>query len=140
MRKRSVFFSLSITFFSTSFAWSFCAVLSSCLEQRLIVVINETLMENHQQELGEALEKEGYLTCTTVKNVLQVLKSLDLSKSIKPYPGLCLLFSPCCLPAHTPSLLLLSLFVNTFFPTDPNYDAFPNLLDEEMGFTSSKKK
>ncbi|KAF9166715.1 N-acetylglucosaminyldiphosphodolichol N-acetylglucosaminyltransferase catalytic subunit alg13 [Actinomortierella ambigua] len=40
------------------------------LEKPLIVVINETLMNNHQQELGDALQEQGYLvscTPTTLK-------------------------------------------------------------------------
>eukprot|EP00947_MAST-08B_sp_MAST-8B-sp1_P004918 g4918.t1 len=41
--------------------------------KRLIVVVNEALMDNHQTELAEALGDEGYLkyaTCSTVMSVL----------------------------------------------------------------------
>lgn len=61
----------------------------TCLEvlhrrKPLIVVINEDLMDNHQTELAEDLEKNGYLIHCTCKTLKDVLKK-DLSQ-LKPYP------------------------------------------------------
>lgn len=61
----------------------------TCLEvlhkkKPLVIVINEDLMDNHQTELAEALQKNGYLfycTCSTLKHAL----TKDFSK-LKPYP------------------------------------------------------
>ncbi|KAJ8919058.1 hypothetical protein NQ315_016965 [Exocentrus adspersus] len=61
----------------------------SCLEvlhkrKPLIVVINEDLMDNHQSELAEQLQKDGYVYCSTCSTLKEVLKK-DLSK-LRPYP------------------------------------------------------
>lgn len=61
----------------------------TCLEvlskkKPLIVVINEDLMDNHQIELAEELQKNGYLfycSCNTLKDVLK--KNFT---QLKPYP------------------------------------------------------
>jgi beta-1,4-N-acetylglucosaminyltransferase len=50
----------------------------SCIEvlrakKPLIVVINETLMDNHQLELAEKLQAENYLVYTTVEGLAQQL-------------------------------------------------------------------
>ncbi|KAF9927366.1 N-acetylglucosaminyldiphosphodolichol N-acetylglucosaminyltransferase catalytic subunit alg13 [Mortierella alpina] len=36
------------------------------LKKKLIVVVNEDLMDNHQQELGSALHEQNHLVCTSV--------------------------------------------------------------------------
>ena len=37
------------------------------LKKRLIVVVNETLLDNHQKELADALSVQGHLVSSTVK-------------------------------------------------------------------------
>lgn len=50
----------------------------------LIVVINDTLMNNHQVELAEQLSKDNYLNHTTVSQLPAMLKSFDFTK-LKTY-------------------------------------------------------
>lgn len=62
----------------------------SCLEalensRRLLVVINETLMDNHQIELAAALKQSGYLEYCLPKSLDDGLKSIA-SMSIVPFP------------------------------------------------------
>ncbi|TMW48930.1 hypothetical protein DOY81_005995 [Sarcophaga bullata] len=45
-----------------------------------ILVINDQLMNNHQQELALHMKKEGYLECCTVGELKNCLESLDLDK------------------------------------------------------------
>lgn len=61
----------------------------SCLDaltqgKRLLVVVNDTLMDNHQTELAEQLASDGYLFYTTVKELPEALRKSDFSK-LKPY-------------------------------------------------------
>jgi beta-1,4-N-acetylglucosaminyltransferase len=44
----------------------------------LVVVINETLMDNHQVELAHALETRGHLVSTTPKDLLETIKNIKL--------------------------------------------------------------
>lgn len=50
----------------------------------LLVVINETLMANHQMELAEQLSRDNYLVYTTVDQLAETLKSFDVAK-LKKY-------------------------------------------------------
>lgn len=61
----------------------------SCLEaleakKPLIVVTNESLMDNHQTELAEQLYKDGHLYYCTYNTLLNTLQTADLSK-LKPF-------------------------------------------------------
>lgn len=48
------------------------------------MVINDTLMNNHQTELAEQLSNDGYLIQTTVQNLPETLRNIDTSK-LKSY-------------------------------------------------------
>lgn len=61
----------------------------SCIEvlsagKLLIVVVNDSLMDNHQIELAQQLYDDGYLLYCTPDRLVETLGNLD-SKSIKPY-------------------------------------------------------
>lgn len=51
----------------------------------MLVVVNETLMDNHQQELATAMARHGYLHWTRVDDVLTALEDNDFD-TLKPYP------------------------------------------------------
>jgi beta-1,4-N-acetylglucosaminyltransferase len=53
----------------------------------LLVVINDTLMNNHQIELAEQLAKDGYLFYSNVKDLPNTLHQIDTSKLRKYEPG-----------------------------------------------------
>ena len=44
------------------------------LGKPLIVVVNDILMENHQTELASRLKKEGIITMSTTKDLLEIFK------------------------------------------------------------------
>ncbi|KAF8911165.1 glycosyltransferase family 1 protein [Gymnopilus junonius] len=51
----------------------------------MIVVPNETLLDNHQEELSSELDAMGYLRSTTVKKLADTIDQFDAS-DIKPFP------------------------------------------------------
>jgi len=60
----------------------------SCLEvldagKPLIVVVNETLMDNHQSELAEALEKRGHVLACTPETLKKTVLDLDTKNFVK---------------------------------------------------------
>lgn len=61
----------------------------SCLEvleagKPLLVVTNNQLMDNHQAELANALQKRGYAFACTPDTLLEALENLD-PKRLNPY-------------------------------------------------------
>ncbi|XP_015791019.1 UDP-N-acetylglucosamine transferase subunit ALG13 homolog [Tetranychus urticae] len=52
----------------------------------LLVVINDSLMDNHQTELADKLSAEGFLKSCTVDTLKSALKSFN-SDSIKKFPA-----------------------------------------------------
>lgn len=63
----------------------------SCLEalelnKKVIAVINDTLMNNHQIELAEKLNDEGYLFSCVCRNLKNVLEETEFS-SLKVFPN-----------------------------------------------------
>ncbi|VDB82625.1 unnamed protein product [Peniophora sp. CBMAI 1063] len=51
----------------------------------LIVVPNETLLDNHQKELADALGGMGYLIACAVNNLAGTIAGFD-AKALKPFP------------------------------------------------------
>jgi beta-1,4-N-acetylglucosaminyltransferase len=58
------------------------------LQKQMVVVINESLMGNHQTEVADALEAENYLFSTTPGKLATLLLQKDLSHlKIRPSPN-----------------------------------------------------
>eukprot|EP00898_Chlorokybus_atmophyticus_P004683 jgi/Chlat1/5215/Chrsp33S05186 len=51
----------------------------------LIVVVNDALMDNHQQELAGALAERKHLECTTCVDLLTTVEDLKVNRLL-PYP------------------------------------------------------
>lgn len=59
--------------------------------RRLIVVVNETLMGNHQEELAEAMAAKGFLlfgTCATLPARLAEMETATLAPYVRGRPEL----------------------------------------------------
>ncbi|KAH9254249.1 hypothetical protein BASA81_007850 [Batrachochytrium salamandrivorans] len=54
------------------------------LNKRLIVVVNDLLMDNHQLELASALEQKGHLVCAPTP--AQLRRALATTRLSVPYP------------------------------------------------------
>lgn len=62
----------------------------TCIEvlqtgKTLAVIVNDSLMDNHQVELAEKLAKEGYLVYGTVSTLVGTIEKSKSTK-LKPYP------------------------------------------------------
>lgn len=63
----------------------------SCLEvlianKPLVAVVNDRLMDNHQTELAEQLNRDGYLLYCTPNTLSELIKKLEINiKNLKPY-------------------------------------------------------
>ncbi|KAK3847459.1 MAG: UDP-N-acetylglucosamine transferase subunit ALG13 [Linnemannia gamsii] len=55
------------------------------LNKKLVVVVNEDLMDNHQMELGSALHEQHYLVCCTVSTLEKTLQEKEYN-SLEPFP------------------------------------------------------
>jgi len=55
------------------------------LGKAMIIVPNPTLLDNHQEELAEALSRLGHLKATTVINLAKTIDSFEISE-IVPFP------------------------------------------------------
>ncbi|EMD38396.1 glycosyltransferase family 1 protein [Gelatoporia subvermispora B] len=55
------------------------------LGKSLIVVPNETLLDNHQEELANALEDLGHLKASTISDLPQTIRTLEDTK-LMPFP------------------------------------------------------
>ncbi|KAF9647348.1 glycosyltransferase family 1 protein [Thelephora ganbajun] len=55
------------------------------LNKPLIVVANETLLDNHQKELADALSAQGHLISSTVSELPRALESV-VTKKLIPFP------------------------------------------------------
>jgi beta-1,4-N-acetylglucosaminyltransferase len=79
---------------------------SLSLGKKVIAVVNESLMDNHQRELAEALDREGNIIMTTYDKLEQLFSDRDFFTN------------------RLNNLLPLST---------PATDSFARLVDEEMG-------
>lgn len=55
-------------------------------KKQLLVVINTSLMDNHQTELAQALEQKRYLISTATGQLIKVLQEADFS-TLSSYPA-----------------------------------------------------
>lgn len=51
----------------------------------LLIVINDRLMDNHQEELAQDLAEQQFAICCYPSQLFQTLQSLDVN-SVKPFP------------------------------------------------------
>lgn len=60
---------------------------SLSLDKRLVVVVNEQLMDNHQLELAEKMFSEGFLLYTDCEGLLETIEEMDVTELKKYVPG-----------------------------------------------------
>lgn len=51
----------------------------------LLIVINDRLMDNHQEELARDLANQQFVVCSYPSQMCQILQSLDVT-SLRPFP------------------------------------------------------
>ena len=51
----------------------------------MLIVVNDQLMDNHQEELALEMAENQFAVCAYPSNLLNVLQSLDVS-TLKPFP------------------------------------------------------
>ncbi|KAK4526104.1 hypothetical protein GAYE_SCF19G4016 [Galdieria yellowstonensis] len=54
-------------------------------KKKLIIVVNEKLMHNHQMELAEAMVRNGYAFLASTDSLVETLKNADF-RELKPLP------------------------------------------------------
>lgn len=54
--------------------------------KKLVVVVNDELMDNHQMELADKLSEEGYIHVTFCSSITEFLDSDFNLKNLKPFP------------------------------------------------------
>eukprot|EP00850_Spirogloea_muscicola_P018370 SM000167S02983 [mRNA] locus=s167:208575:209167:- [translate_table: standard] len=53
--------------------------------KRLLVVVNEALMDNHQRELADELAARGHCACASPATLVEALEAMD-DAVLQPYP------------------------------------------------------
>ncbi|OBZ89184.1 UDP-N-acetylglucosamine transferase subunit alg13 [Choanephora cucurbitarum] len=53
--------------------------------KKIIVVINSSLMDNHQCELANAMATEGYVICNELSELMDTIKTIHQT-DLKPFP------------------------------------------------------
>ena len=55
------------------------------MNKPLLIVINDDLMDNHQQELADELVENNYVKCTDIENFVQTLRKFE-TKNLQQFP------------------------------------------------------
>ncbi|KAH9422524.1 transferase [Dermatophagoides pteronyssinus] len=55
------------------------------MNKSLLIIINNDLMDNHQQELADELAENNYVQCTDIENFPNILRKFN-TKNIRPFP------------------------------------------------------
>jgi hypothetical protein len=55
--------------------------------QATVLVVNESLMGNHQRELVDALATEGYVVGALPADIRDKILTFPIDRPLKPFPG-----------------------------------------------------
>ncbi|KAG0745938.1 hypothetical protein G6F57_010818 [Rhizopus arrhizus] len=55
------------------------------LSKKLIVVVNESLMDNHQYELAQAMHEKGYAILSEISDLTETIQTINQC-SLVPFP------------------------------------------------------